>query len=202
MNMKTLWIAAIVALPLGAAAFTQEKKAVPAGAPFDEATMARMKEYGTPGPAHKVLDARVGKWTAQVKAWMAPDTEPMTSTGTSEARWILDGRYLEEEFRGEFAGQSFDGRALVGYDNMKKEYFFTWINSMSTGLAHATGKYDPAKKAIQYEMDFPCPEEGGYRHGRVVETMVDADHWTWQGYANSPDGKEYMTTEIRYTRAK
>jgi hypothetical protein len=49
----------------------------------------RMEAACTPGPAHKALD------------------------------WVLNGRFLEEEFHGEMMGKAFTGRSLMGYDNIK-----------------------------------------------------------------------------------
>ncbi len=203
MKTKRYWIAAFAALSFGVAlALPQDKKPVEAGAALDPAVMAKMKEYGTPGPAHKVLEAKVGKWNGQVKTWMAPDTEPATSTATSEAKWILDGHFLTENFSGEFHGQKFNGQCLTGYDNLKQKYFFTFVDNMGTGMALAEGTYDPASKTFTYAMEHPCPEAGKYIKGRVVDKTIDADHYTWQMYTTSPEGKEFMAMEIQYARAK
>ena len=44
----------------------------------------------------------------------------MKSTGSSEVKWIMGGRYLEQTATGTSMGQEFHGMGLMGYDNMKK----------------------------------------------------------------------------------
>ena len=127
---KKTWFAALLLVPLGVSfAFAQEKpaqekpqdkKATPAAAPSDDPMMQKWIEYGTPGAAHKALDPRVGKFTYEMKCWDSPGASPMTSKGTSEAKWIMNGRFIEEKVSGDWMGKPFNGTALVGYDNLKK----------------------------------------------------------------------------------
>ena len=44
---------------------------------FDQAEiMKKVEAAGTPGPAHKALQALVGDWKAEVKCWMDPAGAP------------------------------------------------------------------------------------------------------------------------------
>jgi len=38
--------------------------------------MKKMEAAGTPGPAHKALEAFVGNWKAEVKCWHEPGGPP------------------------------------------------------------------------------------------------------------------------------
>src|SRR5258708_30056779 len=60
----------------------------------------KMEAAGTPGPAHKALDALAGNWKAEGKCWMEPGGSPNVSQGTAKTRWTLNVRFLEEEFHG------------------------------------------------------------------------------------------------------
>src|SRR5688572_163038 len=71
----------------------QEKNAA---APMDPAMMEAMVKAATPGEAHKKLDGMVGTWNTEIKMWMMPGSDPMTSSGTAENRWVLGGRYVEQ----------------------------------------------------------------------------------------------------------
>ena len=196
-------IAALLLIPVSTA-FTlrQEKKPTDAVATKDDPAMAKMKELAKPGPAHKVLEAKVGKWNAQVKSWMEPGAQPMTETGTSEIKWIMDGRYIEDTFKGTMMGEPFQGRGLTGYDNIKKKYFSTWIDTMTTGMMHGEGTFDAASKTFTFMGECPDCMSGKYVKTRTIDKQADADHWTFQMYSPGPDGKEYMSMEIAYTRAK
>jgi len=96
----------------------QQKSSAPSDAQKQE-MMKKMQEAGAPGPAHKALDVLVGNWQAEVKCWMDPDGPPNVSQGTAKATWILNGRFLQEEFHGEMMGKPFTGLSLLGYDNFK-----------------------------------------------------------------------------------
>ncbi len=203
MKTKRIWLASLLLLPLGAAvAYSQEKKAAQASSPSDDPLMMKMKEFGTPGPAHKVLDALVGKWSIKFKFTPAPGAPPMESVGTSEAKWIMDGRYVEETTEGTFGGEPLHGRGLTGYDNMKKRYVSTWIDNMGTGIMLSEGVHDAASKIFSWTGDSPDVLAGKYVKARMVSKMVDADHFIWQMFTPGPDGKEFMSGEGQYTRAK
>ncbi|PYI85070.1 MAG: hypothetical protein DME26_11885, partial [Verrucomicrobia bacterium] len=60
----------------------------------------KVEAAGKPGPGHKALEALVGNWKAEVKCWMEPGGAPDVSQGTAKASWILNGRFLQEEFQG------------------------------------------------------------------------------------------------------
>jgi hypothetical protein len=182
-------------------ALAQDKKAAPAGSPTDDPMMAKMMELATPGAAHKLLDPKVGKWNLKVISQM-PGQPASESTATSEIKWIFDGRYMEETVQGKFGEMPFHGRGITGYDNLKKKYFSTWIDSFGTGIMVTEGTYDAGTKTFSFAGDMPDLMAGKYSKGRIVCKTVDNDHWTMQMFQTGPDGKEAMSMEIHYTRAK
>ena len=69
-------------------------------------------------------------------------------------------------------------------------------------IAMSEGTYDAAKKAFTYNGESPDVMAGKYVESRAVETMTDADQWTMQYFTTGPDGKEFMSMEAHYSRAK
>src|SRR3989442_441387 len=64
-------------------------------APTDEkAMMEAWAKVATPGEAHKWLEPVVGTWDAKITMWMTPGAPPQESTGTSENKWVLGGRFV------------------------------------------------------------------------------------------------------------
>jgi hypothetical protein len=166
-----------------------------------EAMEARAKALATPGENHKLLDYKVGKWTGEVSFFM-PGMPADKTTCTTEYSWILDGRYLTSHTDGQFNGQTFEGHSVEGYDNLSKKFFFGWIDNMGTGLMTAEGTYDAGTKTWSYSMQTPDETMTKYVKGRSTEKKVDNDHFVGEMYSTGPDGKEYKSMEIRYTRAK
>ena len=123
--LRTLPFAALLVLAHPALAddkaAAKEKDAKPA-APDQEEMMKKWMAVATPGPEHKALEALVGDWEVASKWWMAPDAPPDESKGTSKVRSILGGRFVQEDYDGQFMGRPMHGLGLTGYDNFKKRY--------------------------------------------------------------------------------
>jgi hypothetical protein len=165
--------------------------------------MAKWQEFAMPGDGHKALESMVGTWDYTVTWWETPESQPQKSTGSSEVKWIMGGRFLEQTAKGTAMGQEFQGMGLMGYDNMKKEYNGIWIDNMGTGMMTSSGTYDPATKTFTEKGTFSCPqEEGGEKAFRGVTTMTSPDKYTYEMFVTGNDGKEARMMEIVYTRKK
>jgi len=201
--MRTPWLALLVLLPLGAAfALAQDKQAEPASAPIDDPMMAKMAEFGATGPAHELLAKRVGKWDFEMIMYQPDGTAAEPTQGTSEARSIMEGRFIEETIISQFMGMAFNGRGTTGFDNLKQRFVSTWIDNMGTAIYHSEGTHDAATNTFHFEGLSPDLMAGEYVTSRWTETWTDDDHIVAKGYKPGPDGEEYMEMELHYTRAR
>jgi hypothetical protein len=181
----------------------------PVGQAADEQmaeTMKKWAEFATPGEFHKHLEPLVGKWDYEVHWQMSPDALPQTSKGSGEYKWIMDGRYLQQETVGPAEGpegKPMKGLGLTGYDNLKKQYFGTWIDNMGTGIMMGYGTCDPAGKVITMTTESSDPMSGkASQKWRTVLRIESQDKHVFEMYGPGPDGKEFKQMEIVYTRAK
>ena len=55
----------------------------------------------------------------------------------------------------------FEGFALLGYDNLAKEYLSIWADSFMTGVMHFKGSCDASGKVITLAGEFNHPGKGG-----------------------------------------
>src|SRR5262245_32156610 len=101
--------------------FSQEAKKQDPAAMMDE-----YYKLSLPGPEHKFLEERVGKWETITKMWFDPQQPPTETKGTAEYRQIMGGRYLIQEVSGDFMGKPFNGMGIIGYDKFKKQYTYSW----------------------------------------------------------------------------
>ena len=170
----------------------------------DDAEMqAKWQAFMTPGPEHKVLDARLGKWTGKVKMWMTPGMEAMESTCTTEYTWALGKRFLINETHGSAMGMEFEGRGMTAYDNLKKKYVGTWVDTMGTGIMVSEGTYEAGAKTFSYMGEGPDVMAGKYTPVKTIERDVDANSWVMEMHCTDPQsGKLFKTMEITYSRAK
>ena len=169
----------------------------PAAAPgMDPAAMAAMEAAGKPGPQHQHLAKMAGDWTYDISLWMAPGAPPMKSNGTMHGEMMMDGRYLQEVWKGDMMGMAFEGHSTEGYDNVAKHWFGTWIDNMSTGMMTSTGSCNEAMDSCTYNAEMYDPMSGQKTSSRTVITWLDANTFKNQAYTAGPDGKEFQTMEI------
>ncbi len=164
-----------------------------------EAAFAKaMEKYGAPSVEHEMLAKRVGQWKASTKFWMDPSGPPQVHEGESTMEMIMDGRYLFQQYKMNFNGMSFEGIGITAYDRMKGEYQTIWIDNMATGILWATGK--ESHGVFVYNGKAPDMMTGKYVSNRTVERMVNDDTILYEVYTPGPDGKEFKSMEITYTR--
>jgi len=175
---------------------TEDKFASPPPQGDKEEMMRKMVAAGTPGPAHKALDALVGNWKAEVKCWQEPGGQPQVSQGTAKADWTLNGRFLEEEFKGEMMGKPFRGISLMGYDNTKQTFNSVWVSDMQTSMFVSEGRGENGNKVITLEGKANCPATGRKDVPmKTVFRVINPDKHVFEMY----DGNT-KTMEITYTR--
>jgi hypothetical protein len=160
----------------------------------------KMEAAGKPGPAHKSLEALAGNWSAEVKCWMEPGGSPQVSQATAKATWILQGRFLEEEFQGEMMGKPFVGRSLMGYDNTKQTFNTVWVSDMQTSMFTSEGKGAEGNKIITLEGKTSCPATG--RKDVIMKTVfrvLSPNKHVFEMF-DASSGESTKTMEITYTR--
>jgi Protein of unknown function (DUF1579) len=167
-----------------------------------EAEMKAWQTYMTPGEMHKILATTDGEWTTDVKMWMDPKAEPMTSKGTCTNKMVLGGRYQESEFQGDFMGQKMEGKGITAYDNLKKQFESTWIDNMGSGIMKSTGTYDAGTKTFAFSGMQTDPMTGKDCAFRQTLQILDDNNHVMTMYTTPSGGKEYKTMEIKFARKK
>lgn len=199
-----LWIsaAALAALSFATVATAQQQQQKPPEPSAEQkAAMEAMIKAGTPGEAHKKLAPTVGVFDCHLTMWMAPGAPPTESTGVSTNEWVLGGRYVQQKFEGSFMGAPFSGIGYTGYDNVKKQYFGTWMDSGSTAAMHSTGTQDDAN-TWTFTGTFVDPVSGKDTPTKTKFTVADNDHHAFEMWGPDEKGTMFRMMEIKYTRKK
>jgi hypothetical protein len=168
----------------------------------EKAGMEAMMKAMTPGENHKMLDAMVGTFDAKMTMWMQPGAPPIVSTGKSDTSWVLGNRYLVEKVDSSFMGMPFAGIGYTGYDNVKKQFWSTWIDNMGTGVMISTGSMTDPGKVWKFTGTMADPMTGKDTTEEIRITVADHDHHSMEMWGPAPDGKVYKMMEIAYTRSK
>ena len=194
-NLSTLFLA----LTTLACATTDEGASKPAAAPTMEEMNEAMMRAATPGAQHKALDAFVGTWNAKLTIWMEPGQPPMETTGSMVNAWKYDGRYLDQQFEGDFMGMPFKGTAMWGFDVAAGKYIGFWYDSGSTGMATFSGPIPKDGKTFVSQMAMTDLVTGQPNSGESVVTIDSPTQHTMTMYENR-GGQKTKTMTIVYTR--
>ena len=171
--------------------------------------MQQMLEMSKLNENHKLLTSLDGNWDYKIKFWMNPDpnAKPEESTGTAVRKSIMGGRFVTMDVTGQMKmpdetgkmkNVTFKGMGIEGYDNVKKKFVASWIDSMGTGMEFSEGTYDPATKTFTYNMEME-PMPGMKTQVREVIKVADNKHMMLEWYENQ-GGQEKKTMEINYTK--
>lgn len=156
-------------------------------------------ELSAPGAPHRLLARMAGTWDMKGSCRMEPGGDLIEHTGISEQRMILDGRFLQQEFRGEMMGVPFTGIGFTGYDNHTGKYVSTWIDSMGTGIYHFEGTGSSDSSTITQTCSHDDPVRGPVTW-RNVTRLVDDNTIEFRMYTIDGSGREDEMGKMVYTR--
>lgn len=179
----------------------QETGQAPEPSPTTEEMMRAWMEAARPGDHHAHLARYEGRWTAEIRMWMQPGSEPRVNEAETEARLVLGGRYLEWTHAGDFDGSAFEGRQVDAYNNVDGRYESTWTDSFGTAILYYTGRCEDQGRVRVMETEFTDAMSGQTTSQRAVYTWQDDDHWTYESYMKTGD-VEFKNMEIVYSRAE
>ena len=214
MRIRALVVGLVIigaSIALTGRALSDDKSGYPEPSPEEMAKM--MEEWmavAEPGEHHKHLNQFVGKWNTIMKIWFeGPGTPPVETHGTAEMKWILNGRFIMHESKGEMAMPTatgemnktpYSGLGFLGYDNYRNVFVGSWMDGLGTAMYTYKGTADPSGKVFNYygEMDEP----GVKMIGRLVNyrtTIINNDKHIFEVF-DLAVGADYKTFEITYTR--
>jgi hypothetical protein len=174
-----------------------EKK--PKGAMDTEAMMEVYRKLAAPGEPHKLLARMEGSWKTWSRSWCETGKAPEETTGVSEQKLVLGGRFLSQEFTGEMMGSPFSGIGFTGYDNNTGKFVSTWMDTMGTGIYLFEGPVGADALSFTQKCHYNDPLRGPMEW-RAVTRVVDDNTLEFEMYGTVIGGKEEKMVEMKYTR--
>lgn len=157
-----------------------------------------MEAAAKPGPQHAHFQSMAGNWDTVSTFWMEPGQAPQTSKGTNTNQVVLDGRYLVQNYKGDFMGMPFEGIGITAYNNVTQKFQMAWIDNCGTGIYTSTGTCDGTGKTVTLHGEMAVP--GMTIKTREVIRMIDANKYIFEMYHTIPNTPECKVMEIVYTR--
>ncbi|MBX3364336.1 MAG: DUF1579 domain-containing protein [Phycisphaeraceae bacterium] len=159
-------------------------------------------QYSAPDKHHNHLKSLVGTWDSVMSFRMDPDAPEMQSRGTMVTTELFEGRFIQQDFKGDFLGQPFFGRSTMGFSKPHGEYQCTWIDNMSTTIYFSSGECSADGKRFTLngkELDPMTNQPLAYRD--VITILDDNRHRMVRTYIDA-DGAEAEGFRIEYTRRR
>lgn len=199
--MKYLYVTLVCALSMLATTHVIAEESKNTKPMTPEEMMEIYTKLATPGEPHRLLASLAGSWTTKTKEWMEPQKQPIESTGSVNAKMLLDGRFLQQEITGVMHGKPHTVIWTVGYDNLLKRYVSTWIDSMSTQIFFMDGTANGDGRTITFRGQH-AEIGGGHMTHRAVWKIVDSDTQEFVMYGAYHGAEEMKMMEVVYTRKK
>ncbi len=153
-----------------------------------------------PGPVHKQMEPLAGKWDVDITYVM--NGKENHGKVSCEANWILDGRFLRQEYHSNVMGMPYNVVQHLGYDNQKKKTIELMMDNMSTGILLNEGTISDDGKTITNHGEMKDPMSGKSVKLRTVYTITDPDHFKLEWFMTGDDGKEAKNVSMSHTRRK
>lgn len=163
------------------------------------AQMEAMMKAISPSENHAILKRFVGTWTVVSKWWENPKATPVETKGTATYELILGDRYVVQTFKGEAMGQPFEGRGTMGYNNLKKKFESSWIDSLSTQLYFNDGVLSKDGKTLTFTGDSLDPMTGKKKK-TFDEVIFESDTKQIWRMHDGPNAKSPVMLELTYTK--
>lgn len=163
--------------------------------------MQAWTKASTPNEHHRHLAKLAGNWSTTGKFWMQPGAEPTVSSGQATNEMIMNGRFLQSKFEGDFMGQPFVGMGLDGYDNTLGKHIGSWIDNMGTMMMQFVGECAENGKVLTSMTEFTDPISGQPAKMKGKITVVDDNTYTYESWSQEPGASDfYKSMEITYKR--
>ena len=171
------------------------------GPPSPDALLKALAEAGKPGAEHQKLQPFVGDWNLTVRVWTDPSQPPAEAKGTVERKWIMGGRFLQENVKTECHGKTFEGLGLVGYDPGQKKFTAVRVCGLCGTISHGLATCDGSGTKFVCTKEECCPLTGQKIQARDEIVVESNDRIVINSY-RSVDGKEIKAMEFVSVRKK
>jgi hypothetical protein len=198
-------VLAAAAVAGGASAADPTPAAPPKVSPHQQQGAPKPKS-DEPSADHKLLASFVGHWKSTVHYLQsdpaaANPTPPQDSQGAADGKLELGGRFVELAHTGVLNGQPYEGKILVGFDDVIKKYTAIWRDTTSPAFLSYFGTYNAAKKQYSLEAHFSDQVTRKFIVSHLTMTFVDADTMVFDEFvSHTVGGAEVHTRTITFKR--
>ncbi len=158
-------------------------------------------DLSVPGEEHQKLNVLAGDWDVIVRIPVGPG-RTVEGRSTCEAKWVMDGRFLRQEYSSVFGGKPLTVVRYLGYDRHKGEFVELQFESTHTDVMHNKGKMSADGKSINSLGTAIDLTTGREANVRTVTTIIDTNTFTLELHYADPISGETKTLTLTHKRRK
>lgn len=155
-------------------------------------------DLNTPGEEHKKLDALAGVWDVTVQFPAGPG-RTMEGKSSLEAKWVMDGRFLRQEYTSNFRGMLLTVIRYLGFDRHKRKFVEVQFESTHTDVMHNEGTISSDGRIITCFGSHIDTATGKVANVRSVTTFIDNDTFTIELFYGE-GSRDAKTITLRHKR--
>lgn len=153
--------------------------------PAGGAAQTTAPELDAPGPEHRRLDALAGLWDVTVRIPTSRD-DAVEGRASCEAGWVMDGRFLRQEYSSVFDGYPLRVVRYLGFDRHAGRFVEVQFESTRTDVLRAEGTLSGDGRTLKTVGTHVDPATGREATVRAVTTFLAPDTFTLElTYADS-----------------
>jgi len=168
-------------------------------ADIDSIMATRFTKAATPTANHTWLATFVGKWKMVSSYTIMPDKPAVESTGTSEFKMLMDGRFLVESREANGGAGPFKGMGVIGFNSVTGKAERVWFDSTSTAMVKSEGELNAERNEIRWTDTWTDPLQNGVHTTTSVLKKVSDTEFTFQ-QLNDFHGTTFKSLLVQYRK--
>jgi hypothetical protein len=151
------------------------------------------------GP-HLRLASLVGSWDGNTRTWFEKDILADESAMQAKITLLMEGRFLNYEYKGVLNGKPYEGRMTWSYDLGNEKCQCSWVDTfhMGTAIMHSEGQETGNGFAVTGKYGWIGIGEPW--SWRTELEIINSDQFIIRAFNISPAGDEAKATETIYHR--
>jgi hypothetical protein len=168
----------------------------------EAALTARYEKLATIGEEHKWMGNFVGKWKTTTKVMLKPNTPIIESTGTSEFKLLMDGRFLVESNASTNAQGNSQGMGVIGFNNVTKKYERVWFDTRSTAMVKSEGDYAKDRDEIRWSDQWTDPGAAQIITTNSTLHRLNEKQFIFTQSITLPNNEAFIALVVQYQKAE